>query len=90
MRSLDAIFNHGNGTRTIVFEEGKWCIYRKADDKEYVIHRCSRVIYAIDDDGESGWICGSNGAARIDQPTGCGEKMPDSIKTLYILYRWNR
>ena len=56
MRTLDEIFGHGVRQRRILFEEGLWCIYEKNDDLIYVIHRCDRVSYALDQGGA--WECG--------------------------------
>ena len=85
MRHPDEIFGHSDGSRRILFEDGLWCIYTKSEHMTYVIHRCAEVQYALDNDGP--WECGSSIRGT---EAGCGETAPDSIKTLYILHRWDR
>ena len=84
MRKLTDIFKSMGSKREILFEDGEWCIYRKLgglDDGEHIVHRCDMVHEACK---EETFVCGNRRGA------GCGEEAPDSIKTLYILHRWDR
>jgi hypothetical protein len=84
----DDILGHGRGQRRIVFEDGLWCIYEKRDGDIYALHRCETASYALNQDGV--WECGVSEAHPEEAGYGCGETAPDSIKTLCIIYRWDR
>ena len=93
MRSLEEIFGTTHVpsphlvTREIVFELGKWCIYRRVSirgDESMVfimIHRCERANArtAI----EAGYL--DPGKCR-----GCGTKTPDDMQTIYALSAWRQ
>lgn len=89
MITLEEIFTEIPAKRTILFEEGLWCIYKRQDrglpDDSFAIHRCSSNVRALNHDW---WICGNEDHRSYS--VGCGEEAPDSIKTLLILYRWER
>ena len=90
MRSPDEIFGDEFHVRTVLFEEGEWCIYQRDASGcvyNYIIHRCDKVVFALD--GEGYWRCGEVISGETTGH-GCGEEAPDSIKTLYILHRWDR
>ncbi len=91
MRSLDTIFKHigPNLYRTILFEDGKWCLYKRKDDPSpMIVHRCSKAKYALANAGEDDlmWKCGSGQQAE----SGCGEEAPEKLKGLWRLYTWER
>ncbi len=99
MRTLDEIFTNGvgDGKRTILFEDGLWCLYNKEAERSYIIHRCDTARFALDADrvlweyAGDGWCCGGTADWVIgDRGHGCGEEVPESVKTLYILHRWDR
>ena len=50
MRSLEDIFVTFSAphVRTVLFEEGLWCIYCRENDKCYIIHRCEQADRAQD------------------------------------------
>ncbi len=96
MRTLNEIFTNvlGDRKRTILFEDGLWCLYNKEAERLYIIHRCDTARFALDaenaDDGAGyGWCCGGEDNWSIGDH-GCGEEVPESVKTLYILHRWDR
>lgn len=85
MRTLNDIFWNHKTPREILFEDGLWCMYRRAPYKTvpgacYVIHRCSKVSRALNHDT---WVCGNR------QKYGCGETAPEGIQALYILNGWD-
>ena len=86
MRTLGDIFAESKSKRTILFEEEKWCIYRRPKVIEtgcvlILIHRCKACTYV--DAMESP-------RKQIDACSSCGETTPDDIKTLYILSTWDQ
>ena len=96
MRTLDEIFTNGLGDRkrTILFEDGWWWLYNKGGERSYIIHRCDTARFALDaekaDDGAGYGGCCCNTTDWSIGDNGCGEEVPDSVKTLYIIHRWKR
>ncbi len=77
MRSLESIFGDEiEYHRTVLFEDGEWCIYRRNNDRCYIIHRCVDVDKA-NDPGDV--TCGA-----------CGEMVPVALKGLFMLNEWER
>lgn len=74
MRSLKSIFSGGN--RTVLFQEGKWCIYRRERDKCYIIHRCAMANKSLSHDGSK---CHA-----------CGAVLPKALQGLFFLHEWKR
>ncbi len=74
MRSLEDIF--GFHERTILFEDGKWCIYRKEMDRCYIIHRCANIKKA---ENTQNTTCHC-----------CGTEMPEELRGLFALNEWER
>ncbi|KKK93147.1 hypothetical protein LCGC14_2695790 [marine sediment metagenome] len=83
MKSIKEIFGD-NINRVILFEDNEWCIYRGSVTypmKKYlsyscILHRCDGSIDAQADD--------------VIRCKFCMEPIPDSIKTMLVLYRWDR
>ncbi len=92
MRALSDIFYHSTVKREVLFEDGDWCIYRRADlhneqsqsNGIYVIHRCESSVGAVN---HKTWLCGS---VSKGSGTGlkCTELAPEGIQGLYILVQW--
>ena len=78
MRSLESILdiNHDQVKREILFEDGKWCIYRRANDRCYIIHRCNHTTRAH--------------SSMADRCHECNEVMPVALKGLFMLNEWKR
>ena len=74
MRRLDDIFD--DMQRTILFEDGKWCIYRRETDRCYIIHRCAKVNKA---ENPTNTTCSA-----------CWDVMPVPLKGLFMLNEWER
>ncbi len=78
MRSLESILSlyHESTTRDILFEDGEWCLYRRINDRCYIIHRCGKVNKAQ--------------TPRDNSCPGCGETTPVALKGLFALNAWER
>ena len=75
MRSLDNIYaNSQPAKRTLLLEDGEWCIYRREQDRCYMIHRCNIVKRAQTPTDSS---C-----------HGCGDAVPVALRGLFILNEW--
>ncbi len=78
MKSLHEILSkyHDNKQRDILFEDGEWCIYRRLNDRCYIIHRCGKVNKAQN--------------PMANKCHGCGEVTPEALKGLFKLNEWRR
>ena len=77
MRSLDNIFSSFlyAAKREVIFEDGEWCIYRRQDSRDYIVHRCDKVNTAHN--------------PHINTCV-CGAVMPVELKGLVLLSEWER
>ena len=78
MRSLEDILNvQGElNKRVVLFEDGEWCLYRRQNDRNYIIHRCAGVYKAQN--------------PTDNECHACHEDTPVALMGLFILNEWAR
>ncbi len=99
MRELSDIFRakQGQVKREILFEDGKWCMYKRSLEgcvrdarKTFIVHRCAKSRFAIyvenGGDRKTEWVCGSGDTGE----GGCGAETPEAMKGMWCLYEWER
>ena len=67
---------HDPAIREILFEDGLWCIYRRVDNRCYIIHRCD-VAHKAQNPTDT-------------ECHACRAVTPVELKGLFLLNEWER